>query len=147
MHYAWWIMIACCAISAGAGIIQNTGGLFFVPVGQDLGISRGSLSLYMTYQTLTMTVVMPFAGKIFAKGNYKTIITAGFLVEAIGFASMGLWHSVIGWYVSGVIIGIGMAFIVFLAVPLLLNNWFKDKLGTAMGIALAFTGIGGAVFN
>jgi len=147
LHYAWIILISCCALSIGAGIFQNCGGLFFVPVGEDLGISRGSISLYLTFQTLTMTVIMPFAGKIFAKGSFKTILAAGIITEAIGFASMGLWNSVIGWYVSGVVLGIGMAFIVFLAVPLLLNNWFKDKLGLAMGIALAFTGIGGAIFN
>ena len=50
VHYAWWVMIGCFFLQAGAlGAIMNAGGIFIVPVCNELGFDRGALALYLTF--------------------------------------------------------------------------------------------------
>lgn len=50
------------------------------------------------------------------------------------------------FYMSGFALGIGSTFLIYGTIPLLINNWFKAKAGTALGVSMAFMGIGGAIF-
>lgn len=56
IHYAWIVMIGCCFLQAGAlGAIMNSGGIFFVPICEDLGFDRGALALYLTFYFIATT--------------------------------------------------------------------------------------------
>ncbi len=59
---------------------------------------------------------------------------------------MGTYNSVIPFYISGVALGIGSTFLIYGSIPLIMNNWFKAKAGTSLGFAMAFMGVGGAIF-
>ncbi|MGE7601623.1 CynX/NimT family MFS transporter [Peribacillus sp. NPDC097675] len=59
---------------------------------------------------------------------------------------MGTYHSVFPFYISGIALGIGSTFLIYGSIPLIMNKWFKAKAGTSLGIAMAFMGIGGAIF-
>ena len=60
---------------------------------------------------------------------------------------MGLVQAVWQLYICGVVIGIGLPGLIFLAVPTLIGNWFSKRVGFFTGLCFAFTGIGGALFN
>ena len=53
-----------------------------------------------------------------------------------------LWQ----FYVAGVVLGIAGALVFVVASTVLIENWFADKRGTALGIAMCGSGIGGFVF-
>ncbi len=147
-HYAWLIMISCCAIMmVGIGVVNSCAGIFFMPVSTELGVGIGTLTLYMTIQSLVSMVFLPFAGKILARFDIRIILTAAFVVQLGGFASFSLAHSIAHYYVVGALMGVASVFIIYMAVPTLINTWFKEKVGTAMGIAMACSGLGGALFN
>lgn len=148
MHYAWIVMIGCGMIMFGtAGPIAQTMGIFMTPVSNDLGISITSLSIYFTIMTLTMAIVQPFTHKIFDKFNIKLITSIAVIMPVIGMSLMSVYTSVIGWYVSAVLIGVSFSFVMYTLIPVLMNRWFTKKVGTAIGIALSLNGVGGAVFS
>ena len=60
---------------------------------------------------------------------------------------MGQFNAVWQWYVAGAVLGVAAAFAFLLPAPVMIGNWFKKKAGLAMGIAMACSGIGGAVMN
>ncbi|SHN88271.1 MFS transporter [Desulfitobacterium chlororespirans] len=148
MHYAWWIMISSAVIALTVlGFMSNGVGIFFAPVCEDLGFSRSALSLYATILQLTMVVSLPIAGKLFPKINIRMLLSVSTIVFASGFFIMSQGHSLTYWYIAGFLQGVAGGFLIYLPIPILINNWFKSKTGFALGLALAFSGVGGAIIN
>jgi len=148
LHHCWWIMAACCIIMAcGLGLLYNSAGIFLIPVSETLGVGRGPISLYLTIMTLMMTLTLPLAGRILSKYRIERILSLAFLINYLVFASLSLAKSVSYFYIAGAIMGIANACSLIIPVPILINNWFKKKLGLVLGIALACSGIGGIIFN
>ncbi|MFJ7849921.1 MFS transporter [Peribacillus sp. NPDC097206] len=146
-HYAWWIAVACCAIYAGSvGIIVSCAGLFYKSVSTELGVGTADIVFYTTLMYLVITITLPFAGKIFSKFDIRLILSVAALTDALAFGLMGTFTSVYQFYVSGVFLGISNSFLIYAAVPLIINNWFKVKMGTVLGLSMTFMGIGGAIF-
>lgn len=147
IHYAWWILVASAAIyAASVGIIVSCAGLLYRAVSADLGVGIAEISLYTTLMYLTVTLFLPFAGKILKKVDLRILLTSAGIINALAFGLMGTYHSVFPFYISGVLLGIGSTFLIYGTIPLIINNWFKVKTGTVLGIAMAFMGIGGAIF-
>lgn len=147
IHYAWKIMIGCCVLQAGAlGAIMNSGGIFFVPICDDLGFDRGALSLYLTFYFIATTAAYPLVARFLPRWDFRKFLTGCFLVIAAVEAAMGffteLWH----WYVGGVVLGVAGALVFVVASTVLIENWFVAKRGTALGVAMCGSGIGGVVF-
>ncbi|MBB6446213.1 MFS transporter [Bacillus benzoevorans] len=146
LHYAWWIAVACCAIYAGSvGIVVACAGLFYKHVSTELGVGTADIVFYTTLMYFVITITLPFAGKIFSKINMRLLLSIAALADALAFGLMGTYTSVYQFYVSGVILGIANSFLIYAAVPLIINNWFKVKMGTVLGLSMTFMGIGGAI--
>lgn len=147
IHYAWWIMVASAAIyAASVGIIVSCAGLLYRAVAEDLNVGVSEISLYTSLMYLTVTILLPFAGKVLNKFDIRYILTIAGIINALAFGLMGTYNSVIPFYISGIALGIGSTFLIYGSIPLIMNNWFKVKAGTSLGIAMAFMGIGGAIF-
>lgn len=144
VHYAWWIMLACCAISSCMGFVTVAGGNFYRPVAVELGVGVGQLALYMTVMSLTMAALFSTAGKLLAK-NLKWSLLIGGLLQYIPYGLMSCFTNVYQFYVAGFFIGVGSSITLFMAVPILINMWFVEKKGLAMGIAMGFSGVAGAI--
>lgn len=148
IHYAWWILVACCFLMLGGqGIIGNCAGIFYASVANDLGVGRGDISLYMTIANVACCVALPLAGKYLPRWNIRIVLPAAMTVICVNAALMSVYNAVWMWYVAGIVQGFGMAFIFLVPAPLILSNWFKKRLGFAVGLAMAFSGLGGIVFN
>lgn len=147
LHYAWWVAVACCFIYAGSvGVVVSCAGLFYKSVSTELGVGTADIVFYTTLMYFVITITLPFAGKIFSKFNMRLILTVAALTDALAFGLMGTYTSVYQFYVSGVLLGIANSFLIYAAVPLIINNWFKLKMGTVLGLSMTFMGIGGAIF-
>ena len=107
LHYAWWITVACCAIYAGSvGIIVSCAGLFYKSVSTELGVGTAQIVFYTTLMYLTMTIILPFAGRILSKFNIRIVLTIAAATDALAFGLMGTYTSVYQFYISGVLLGI-----------------------------------------
>lgn len=148
LHPAWLILIACCFLQAGGvGTISNAAGILVPAVLGDLGFTQGKFILYMTIQGLCMVAALPLAGKLLPRVNIRILVSAGMVVSAAAFASMGSFRAVWQWYIAGGVLGFSSGFVFLLPAPIMIGNWFKKKSGLAMGLAMACSGIGGAVMN
>lgn len=148
IHYAWWILVACCFMMLGGqGIIGNCGGIFYASVAESLGVGRGDISLYMTIANIACCVALPLAGKYLPRWNIRIVLPVAMTIICVNAALMSCYTQVWMWYIAGVVQGFGMAFIFLVPAPLILGNWFKKRLGFAVGLAMAFSGFGGIIFN
>ena len=140
--------MSCCLIQgASLGLINNCAGIYFAPVSKDLGVSTGEFSLYLTLQTLISCLGMLFAKRILINVPLRTLLVitsclVGFPIIALSNGNK-LWH----WYLSGALQGTGLTYLCYFIPSILLPNWFKKKLGFAVGLSAAFAGATGAVMS
>jgi len=146
LHYAWVIVLVLSLIQFGdMGIFANSAGVFVQPVTDELGFSRGGFSLYFSIVCVVMTLTMPLAHKIMSSVNVRIVIPCVIIVECLAFGLMSQYHTLTGWYISAVMLGLGQAYLTYLFIPFMINNWFKTKYGTALGIASSCSTLGGAL--
>lgn len=146
--FAWWVFIACCLISlVGFGLLVNTIGLFFGPISKTFNVGRASVALMTTFQNAAAAITLLFAGKTMEKFNLKWLLTACFAIIGLSLLSMSIATNLIHFYLGWILIGICQPIAITLSIPVLLSNWFNEKLGSVMGIALGLSAFGGTIFN
>lgn len=148
IHYAWLILVGLCLmVGLGRGGLNNSASLFLTPVSEDLGIGMGSLSLYFSVASVITMLCLPIAGKMMAKYDIRLILTIAVICQAGSFAMFGLMNSVWGWYIFAMPLSFGSIFIIQMAGPVLINQWFKKHNGLAIGIMMASSGALGAIIQ
>lgn len=146
--FAWWVFIASCLISLiGFGLIVNTIGLFFGPISKDFHVGRANVALMTTFQNAAAAITLLFAGKVMSKFNLRWLLTACFAIIGLSMLSLSQAQSLVHFYIAWTLIGICQPIAITLSIPVLLGNWFNEKLGTVMGIALGVSAFGGTIFN
>lgn len=147
-HRPWLVLLGCCMMQGGSlGVIMNTMGLFFTVVSQDMGFSVGGISFYRTVAGLSSCLLLPFVGKVLYRFDTRVTLSASALVMAVCTAAMGLFHQLWQWYAAAFVLGIASAMLLTTSEPIILANWFHEKLGLAIGISAAFSGLMGMVCN
>lgn len=141
-----WIIVAACVLIAAAGIgFHNTASIFIRPVTEDLGLSRGEFSLFRTIIVVLGAALLPLYGRLARKYSLKKIFLIGTVIS--GFSLIGysvasyLWQ----FYLIAIINGLFMNASHFMMLGILINRWFADKKGLALGIAFAGSGLGAAI--
>ena len=132
--------------AGGLGAVLDAAGVFFVPVCEDLGFTRSEISLYLTFYFIATTFTYPFVAKFLPKWDFRAFLSGCVIVLGITWALMGSFNELWQFYVAGVVLGIAGALVFVVASTVLIENWFADRRGTALGIAMCGSGIGGVVF-
>jgi MFS family permease len=146
IHYGWFIVLACCATTCCNGIITQASVNFFTPVATELGVGIGTLTVYIMIMALTMAMLYPVVGA-YLERYLKPILLMGGVIQYVAMALMGTFHNVYQFWVAGVFLGIGSAVTMAMAAPILINMWFVEKRGLALGISFSCNGIAAAVFS
>lgn len=144
--YHWLIVAACCGMAISAiGIVTNCMGVFYKPVSEALGVGRGNVALFNTIVHLTTGFTTPFVANLLRKYPLKPLLLVGSLLISVGIALLSMAQNVWMFYVIAPFVGVGAAATSSVAILTILNNWFDQKYGMASGLALACSGIGGAL--
>ncbi len=133
--------------AGGLGAVLNAAGVFFVPVCSELGFSRSELSAYLTFYLVATIFAMPIVGKWIQKYNINKLLTIAILLVVIFEAAMAFYSEPWQWWVSGIVFGLAGSFIFVVPAPILISNWFCVHQGFALGIAMSFSSIGGAILS
>ncbi|MDR2197083.1 MAG: MFS transporter [Coriobacteriales bacterium] len=146
-HYAWFIFIGCCFMMAGGlGAVLDAGiGAFVQPVMADLHFGQAELMFYLSVYFLTTIIAMPLVGYILPRYNIRVVLTTAFALTVLAFGLCSVYTEVWMWYISGFIYGLAGSFIFVIPVPILIGNWFHKRRALMLGIAMSFSGIGGAL--
>lgn len=145
IHYAWFILVACCFMFAGSmALINSIISVYVLPVTEALGCKRGDFTFMLTTQAISIVLTMPLWGNIF--NNEKININLALSLGALCMIACPLLCSfatdLIMFYVAGFIGGVGIAACFTMATPVLCGNWFAKKYrGKMIGIASAFAGV------
>ncbi|WP_075050802.1 MFS transporter [Bacillus testis] len=148
IFYGWYMVLSGFFIMfSGFSIVNSLHSLFFVPVTEELNLSRTTFSIILSIGGLGMACGSPIMGKWLMKGNMKMIMSLCIILAGLGFMSYSFAQS--AWYFGFIAFFIGVCVSGFSSIPIsiLLTNWFYEKKGLAMGLAFGGSGIGAAVLS
>ena len=142
------VLVSCCLMAASSiGVYTNSVGVFYTTVSADLGVGRGAFALHATLCALVTGFLSPLSARLMKRVRFRILIIIGSILAAASTALMSLARTVGLFYALGILRGIGLTCFYIMPVTTLINNWFRKHHGTAVGIALSFSGLAGAVFS
>lgn len=146
-HYAWKILAACCLINMSALGVTNTNGLYYSATSADLGILMSELSIHTVFFGAASALTLLIVDRVYKRYPIKPVLLISLLLFHGAQAVMALFDHVWQFCAAGVISGIGAAFLFYVPVPMLLNNWFVKKKKLALSICFVASGLSGIILS
>ena len=144
----WSVMIGCFLLFfCGSGLISNTTGLFMEPICVELGVSTTTYSLINVFTSCASALSSAVLVPRLHTGNMKKILFAAIVVTAGGYALQGVCQQVWQLWIVGFVLNLGLAFLTYVPVGMMITNWFIDKRSIAMSVAMSGMGLGGAIWS
>ncbi len=149
--YGWVIVLACMFIQAiPYTVVFNIKPQFLSFVTKGEGFSVTQFSMIFTLGTIISAIASPAIGKTLSKPNVniKLMFMLGGLLSGGGFLLFSFAGDTIWFYylIFGMV-QVGTAIISTIGVPLLVNNWFTENKGLAMGLAFSGSGVGNIILQ
>lgn len=148
LHYGF-VIVACCCLMMGinVGLTFSCAGIFYQPVSSSLGVPVGEFGVYMSVMYVTSTLMLSVAGGMLERWSARWLFTLNSAIMGATFVAMAFFSRVWEFYIAGGVLGVTLAFLLYLSFPTLVNRWFHSKVGMMIGICSAASGIGGMIFN
>ena len=149
IFYGWHMVGLVSAIRiVGGGLHQFGFTVFFLPISQDLNISRAATSLAFSLSRAQGAIEAPLVGYLIDKYGPRPIIVTAVFLAGVGYILLSWVTSYTGFMV--VYLGvICLAFIAgFVHSPMVVaNSWFIRHRARAMTVVSAAVPIGGALIS
>ncbi len=144
-----WLVVAvlfvCWFFVWGGG--ANTGAVFFTPLLNHFGWSRARLSSGIAASALSAGAFGLVVGWLLDRVDARKVMVSGVAIVAAGYILVTRTHTFSEFFLCNLLLGIGFVACTGIPSSLVLANWFNERRGLAMGIALAGASIGGAVMT
>jgi MFS family permease len=141
--------LASALIGAGCGmtsVVFYTHGVFAVPIAETTGWLRSEVQFAFTLLCLMAVITAPIVGWLIDRAGARRVALWAILAFFIGFALLSrTGSSLAGYYAAFLamsVLGAGTLPVTWTTV---VNQWFHDNRGIALGIALSGTGIAATV--
>ena len=149
VFYGWWIVAISMLVDALKHGTFNRGfTIYFLPIQEQLGISRAALSLAETLGRFEGGLQGPIMGYLTDRLGPGVILAAGGIFSGLGFILLSFTHS----YLTFMLVFVGLMSVGFRAgynnatMPAV-NQWFMRKKSLAMGLASTGAGLGGVAIT
>lgn len=137
-HYAGKIFLALILMKIGAaGAVSAMTLNFVAPIVKELGSEVSAFTMMISINAIAMAMLYTTASRFLIQKRMGLVMGFASLVEVIGLALMSTYTSVHMFYFSGALIGGAQAFTGFVAIPIVVNMWFKKRTGSVLGFIVA----------
>ena len=141
------LVALCLSIGSSVGLITSIGGLFITPIADEFGVGRGSSSLNMTIVNLACALGGSLLPKIMTRKTFRPVLIGAVITAVASTILLSFTRSLWLMYVLNGIRGFATGFTGLIAATVILNNWFHRNTALITSIAMAFSGVAGAIFT
>jgi MFS family permease len=145
-----WRMVGLVSLIrvVGGGLHQFGFTVFFLPISQDLGLSRAATSLAFSLSRAQGAIEAPLVGHLIDRYGPRPIIVTAVFLAGVGYILLSWVDS----YASFLTVYLGVICLAFVAgfvhSPLVVaNNWFIHQRARAMTVISAAVPVGGALIS
>lgn len=146
--YGWWAVVPAVAVILLVTNGLTVGGIaaFDPTLIRELGVQRGDIKLGDAIQ-LGVTAFLTLAtGWIADRFGVRIVMVVGSIALAWGFYALGQVESLADYYWSRFWMGVGLSGAGLAICVVAVSRWFLLRRGRALGIVLAGTSLGNALF-
>ena len=147
LHRAWIVAAVAFVAIVGAAGFRATPGVLIVPLQDEFGWSRGTISLAVSVNLLLYGLTAPFAAALMDRFGIRRVVAIALTLVAAGSALTTQmsepWQLVLCW---GVLVGLGTGSMALVFAATIANRWFHTRRGLVTGILTAAGATGQLVF-
>ena len=149
LYYGWRMIGVVSALRVlGGGLHQYGFTVFFLPVTQDLGLTRALTSLAFSLARAEGAIESPIVGYLLDRYGPKPMMLAATTLAGIGYILFAFVHS----YTTFLIVYLGVISLAFTAgfvhaPTVVANSWFIRLRARAMTVVSAAVPVGGAIIT
>ena len=153
--YYGWVIVAVATLALVVSNGLSIGGIpvFYKSIREDI-VSSGAvaadraesfIAFGASLTFLLSGLISPFAGWLIQKFPLKNLMLTGCSLLGCGMLLHASASSAFAVYAARVLMGVSLGFVGVLPCVVLVSNWFVRRRGTALGILLTGTSVGGVV--
>ena len=146
-HYAWVVAAVTFFTLLAASGFRSTPGILIVPLEQEFGWSRATISLAVSVNLLLFGLTGPFAAALMIRYGVRAVVATALAVVAAGALLTTRmtepWQLVLLW---GVVVGLGTGCMAGVFAATVVNRWFVARRGVVLGALTAASATGQLVF-
>ena len=144
VYYGWVIVATTFWMAMFTGGGRSGFGVFVIPMSEELGWSRGTISLAAALGALISGFSQPFVGRLYDRMGGRRLILVCLLLSGLGTALLALTTNLVFLIlVFGVLLSIAMAGSSLTTTSALLSKWFHRQRATAMALTTTGSSVGG----
>jgi MFS family permease len=147
VFFGWYVVLACFVtlfLTTGAGYF--TFSVFMIPLEDSFQASRTAITAVGSITAVVAGFATPLVGILIHSWGPRGIIGLGAALTGGAFLLMSTATALWQLYLFGVLLGVGLAATTIIPNQTLVSHWFVRRRGTAMGIVMTGTALGGVVF-
>jgi MFS family permease len=147
IHPAWLVAAVAFVALLGAAGFRAAPGVLMVPLQDEFGWSRGTLSLAVGVNLVLFGLTAPFAAALMDRFGIRQVTTCALLLIAAGSGLtvfvQASWQLVLTW---GVMVGLGTGSMALVFAATVAQRWFVRRRGLVTGILTAGSATGQLIF-
>ncbi len=144
IFYGWFIVVACLLITLSTSGIVNYGfTAVFEPIAEEFGWGYAQISLAASLRGLEMGLLAPVMGLMVDRWGPRKLIFVGGIFVGMGFWLLSQVSSLLTFYLAFVLLAAGMSACTGTVPLTAVSNWFRKRIGLAIGIVVSGFGLGG----
>jgi sugar phosphate permease len=149
LFYGWRMVAAGCAMRMlGGGFHLYGFTIFFLPITNELGLTRAATSLVFSLARAEGAIEGPIAGYLIDRFGPRPMMLAGVLLSGIGYmllATVDSYYTFLAVYLGVISLSFSAG---FMHSPMVLaNTWFIRRRALAMTLISSAIGIGGTLIT
>ena len=146
IYFGWYVCAATVFIAFVSIGARNSFGVFVIPMSEEFGWSRFTVSIAAALGVLTNGLAQPFVGQLFDRTGGRNVILAGLLGVGIATILLSLtFHILFLVFMFGFIASMAQSGPALSNTAALMARWFKRRRATAISINSAALSLGGLI--
>ncbi len=146
LYFGWYVCAATVFIGFVSIGARNSFGVFVIPMSEEFGWSRFTVSIAAALGVLVNGIIQPFMGQLFDRTGGRKVIITGLLVLGISTILLSLtFHILFLVFMFGFIASMAQAGPALSNTAALMSRWFKRRRATAISINSAALSLGGLI--
>ena len=144
IFYGWWLVGASVLIAMYMSAVVSYGFTAFIePIADEFGWSYTQISLGASLRGLEGGLLAPIFGMLIDRWGPRRLIFTGSIILSIGLFMLSRTTSLLMYYTAFSVIAVGVSCCSMTSLMTTVANWFKRKIGLAIGIASCGFGFSG----
>src|SRR6266851_4928640 len=147
LHYGWVVAAVTWFTLLAAAGFRSTPGVLIVPLQQEFGWSRATISIAVSINLMLYGLFAPFAGGLMERFGVRKVVVGSLLTVSAGSGLTIFMHQ--PWQLDllwGAVVGVGTGSMATVLAAIVANRWFVKRRGLVLGALTAAGATGQLIF-